>query len=195
MLKTWTVRNINKLTSDHRSLLSKYHYSPPKTGIMAKLYFELRDDQNKLNGVVIFSLPAGKNTAKTYSKTSSKNVIELRRIACVDNTPKNAESYFISKCIKWIKKYTQYDVIISYADPYYGHKGTIYQASNFKYIGKQKFNAVMLKWKNKLIQERRLYAKKRNGEYEMNDLRKDYKNGLVDRVYMPKKHIYRYEVR
>ena len=47
----------------------------------------------------------------------------------------NAQSYFIGKTQRWLKKNTNYKIIVSYADAYHGHRGTIYKATNFKYEG------------------------------------------------------------
>ena len=193
MLKKWKVNKI-KINSNHWNLLKKYHYSDYYLGMMMKHCFELTDEFNNLKGIAIYSLPSGKNTAKVYKKTKKENVLELRRLACIDNTPKNTKSYFIAKCNKWIKKNTNYDVIVSYADPYYNHVGTIYKASNFIYIGKQKYKQVKLNWKNKILNERELYRKNKNKEYSNIELRNDYKKGQVKRIYMPKKHMYRIEL-
>ena len=63
------------------------------------------------------------------------DVVELRRLCCIDDTPKNTESYFIGHTLRWLKKNTDYKVVVSYADSNYNHTGTIYQATNFEYHG------------------------------------------------------------
>ena len=67
---------------------------------------------------------------------NQKIVLELRRLCTVDDTPKNTESYFIGQTLKYLLKNTNVKTIIAYADPEYGHTGTIYKASNFELIGK-----------------------------------------------------------
>ena len=62
-------------------------------------------------------------------------LLELRRLCCIDKTPKNTESYFIGKTLRWLKKNTGVKRIVSYAEPFYEHSGTIYKASNFKHVG------------------------------------------------------------
>ena len=74
------------------------------------------------------------NIWKKYAKAERK-VIELKRLCCIDNTPKNTESYFIGKTLRWLKQNTDYDLVVSYADTFYGHSGVIYKASNFKHVG------------------------------------------------------------
>jgi hypothetical protein len=66
------------------------------------------------------------------------DVIELRRLCCIDDTPKNTESYFIGWTLRWLKKNTVHKTVVSYADKEYGHFGTIYKASNFVLDGERK---------------------------------------------------------
>ena len=61
--------------------------------------------------------------------------IDIRRLACLDSSPRNSESYFIGQLIKWIRKNTDAKFVLSYSDLTEGHTGTIYKASNFKCIG------------------------------------------------------------
>ena len=53
--------------------------------------------------------------------------MELRRLCCIDETPKNTESYFIGRTLRWLRKNTGYKVVVSYADTHHGHEGTIYK--------------------------------------------------------------------
>ena len=64
-----------------------------------------------------------------------KNCIDIRRMALIDDAPKNSESYFLWKIIKWITNETDYNHVLSYSDMTQGHNWTIYKASNFKSIG------------------------------------------------------------
>lgn len=59
----------------------------------------------------------------------------IGRLCAVEELPKNTESHFISKCIKYIKRNRDFDVLFTWADGMLGKPGTIYQASNFWYAG------------------------------------------------------------
>ena len=61
--------------------------------------------------------------------------IDIRRMACLDSSPRNSESYFIGQLVKWIRKNTDANFVLSYSDLTEGHTGTIYKASNFKCVG------------------------------------------------------------
>lgn len=79
-------------------------------------------------GCIVFALPP-RETMTRYGVTLAW---ELARLFIEDVTPKNAETWFVSKAIRWIRK-NRPDVkcLVSYADPSAGHRGTIYQAGNW----------------------------------------------------------------
>jgi len=83
------------------------------------------------------SIVGGLAMAGQWKKYASKEsgVLELRRLCCTDESPKNSESYFISKMLMLLRKHTDAELVISYADPTHGHSGVIYQASNFQRVG------------------------------------------------------------
>ena len=98
----------------------------------------------RMIGAMIYGQPAMSNTAKRYNSDNPDKCWELRRLCCIDDTPKNTESYFIGKTLRWIKNNTDIEVIISYADLNYGHKGTIYKASNFICLGQSPSSKVLM---------------------------------------------------
>jgi hypothetical protein len=124
-------------------MIIKYHYSHTKTlnkysfGIFYNVDNEFIDDNKKLIGTVIFGSPVGRLTVKSISPLLEKGqVLELTRLFIHDGFGSNIESYSIARCLEWIKKNDpNVKVIITYADPEAGHKGTIYQALNFLYQG------------------------------------------------------------
>lgn len=87
-------------------------------------------------GALFYGRMAMANQWRRFGE-SADEVIELRRLCCIDETPKNTESYFIGWTLRWLKKNTEYKVVVSYADAEHGHSGTIYRASNFTFEGKR----------------------------------------------------------
>ncbi len=116
-----------------KEFIEKWHYSKSINGLRISHCFKLLNN-NEIIGACIFGGIAMANVWKKYAK-EEKDLIELRRLCCIDATPKNTESFFISKCLKWLKKNTDIKLVISYADQTYNHTGIIYQASNFKKVG------------------------------------------------------------
>ena len=118
--------------SDIRHLFEKYHYKGGHIGGGISFCLKLVDENYETVGGMVF----GKlRHDKHYSK-GIKKILEIRRMACEEEYPKNTESYFLSKAMWYCKKFKEVDEIISYSDMSVGHTGTIYKASNFKLIGK-----------------------------------------------------------
>ena len=82
----------------------------------------------------------------------------------------------MSKCLSQLKEWN----ILSYSDPVQSHTGTLYAASNFEYIGKQRQGSTRVKVGETLVFGQSETAKK----IEKKSL-----------VYMPKKDIWLYRKR
>lgn len=113
--------------------IERNHYSGSIDGVTSNYCFALRHE-NEMMGAAIYGRMAMAGQWKKFSDFAHE-VIELRRLCCVDKTPRNTESWFISRTLKWIDKNTPHRVVVSYADEEHGHSGTIYKASNFSYQG------------------------------------------------------------
>lgn len=141
-LKGWIVKRVSR--SEIRDFVEKNHYSGSINGCIADFCYALYDDELNMVGAMFYGRMAMANQWRRFSE-SSDNVIELRRLCCIDDTPKNTESYFIAKTIKMLRKDWRKDgIIVSYADAEYGHEGTIYKASNFRMVGFVKGAKVIL---------------------------------------------------
>ena len=128
--------------------IRKYHYSKSTNGIQQKECFGLYTEGNfglpVMIGAMMYAIPSMPNTAKRYNPINPDRCVELRRLCCIDDTPKNTESYFIGKTLRWLKRNTNYEVVISFADQHYEHDGTIYKASNFEYLGETAAGRVLM---------------------------------------------------
>lgn len=117
-----------------KEFIEKHHYSHNINGCIADYCFGLYlKSTNILVGAMFYGKMAMANQYKKYGE--QHEVIELRRLVLVDDTPKNTESFFIGWSLRWLKKNTDIKTIVSYADPNYGHSGVIYKATNFKHVG------------------------------------------------------------
>ena len=97
------------------------------------------------------------NQWKRFSDTAD-DITELRRLVCIDDTPKNTESYFIGAMLRWLKKNTTLRLVVSYSDLEYGHGGTIYKASNFKCLG-MSAGAKVIMYQGKRYHDKAIRAK------------------------------------
>lgn len=131
-VKKYKIENCER--NEIKQFIEEWHYSKSINGLMSDFCFKLMDGDEIIGGM-IYGRMAMANAWKKYGETP-EDVIELRRLCCIDDTPKNTESYFIGGTLKWLLKNTEIKTVVSYADPEYGHEGIIYKASNFQLIGK-----------------------------------------------------------
>jgi len=117
-----------------KKIIEDNHYSHKiPQAIKYRFVFYIKED---IKGVAVFSIPANMYSITSIFKNETQHIgIELSRVFTDDDTPKNFESYCLSKCFDYIKNNTVYDVIVSYADPNFEHRGFLYQALNAKYLG------------------------------------------------------------
>jgi len=116
-----------------RDFIETWHYSKNINGLISDYCFKLLDGETIIGGM-IYGRIAMAGVWKKYAENENE-LTELRRLCCIDDTPKNTESYFIGHTLRWIKKNTIIKRVVSYADTTYNHEGTIYKASNFKHCG------------------------------------------------------------
>ena len=176
-----------------------WHYSHNLRGMMCSYAFKMTYNDS-LIGAMIYGRPAMANAWKKYAE-KQEDLLELRRLCCIDKTPRNTESYFIGKTLKWLKRNTDLKVIVSYADPHYGHGGIIYKASNFKYYG-QTSPGKVISYKDRLFHDKCIRDGKKkdeNGKQILDnyaiELRDALKNGNAQWVTTPGKHIYVYNLK
>ncbi len=140
MLKNWIVKKVSRI--EVTTFIEEWHYSKSINGCISDYCFALKDE-GTLKGALIFGRMAMANQWKRFAEKPSE-VIELRRLCCIDNTPKNTESYFIGKALRLLQKEWKGKIVVSYADKEYKHTGTIYKATNFKMIGEIKGSKVII---------------------------------------------------
>ena len=98
-----------------RKFMEQHHYSR-SAEVAAKYCFALVSNRVGIVGVAIYSKPAMNSIFKLYAEKED-DVVELRRLVCIDDTPKNTESYFVGKTLRWLVLNTQHKAMVTYADP------------------------------------------------------------------------------
>ena len=90
-------------------------------------------ENGKFIGVVIFSRGASSNLMKPYGIQQDEGC-ELTRIAMTSH--ESPVSRVVRLAMQFLKrKSPELRLIVSFADPQYGHHGGIYQAGNWLYVG------------------------------------------------------------
>lgn len=161
-------------------IVKSEHYLQRSVAI--KYSFGLYDYYGEIKGVIIYSHPSSPHISNNlFGKKTRAQILELSRLWVDDSCWKNTESYFIANTIKHVDA----DVIISYADPQQNHKGVIYQATNFLYLGltKKTKEYQVLTDLNRSAQHK---------GYTMEDLKAEYGENNVLLVDRPRKHVYLY---
>jgi hypothetical protein len=130
--ETMVVRRIP--SKQGKEFIRKNHYSKSCHNGPSPCY-GLFDKE--LIGVLCFATPCSENVrASVFGYEYKDHVTELHRLFIFDVTPKNTESWFISKCLKFLKKDKSHIwAVLSFADSTEGHKGIIYRATNARYCG------------------------------------------------------------
>ena len=187
----------NKLNDSHKSILINKHYLHTWRSLMQEAIFELRTpDKKKLIGLAVFGKPSGRNVLKKYGNET----IELRRLVLSKKVEKNTLSWFLAKCLKYLRIHTEYTGVISYADPNVGHTGAIYKATNFKYLGQEVTPnpRVIIDQDGTRIGMRQLYQKsKLTGDYvkSAKEYQARVKNGDLKVIKQLKKERFFYQIK
>lgn len=123
--------------SETKDFLLNKHYAHrmPSVSYAYGLFYN-----NQLHGVITYGSPASRSLQTGFfGKEYASKVIELNRLYIDDEisqSVKNITSYFVSSTLKDLKKYNL--LVVSFADSGMNHLGSIYQATNFIYLGKTK---------------------------------------------------------
>ena len=173
-----------------RPYISKYHYSKTMPDSTMYVYAGFYDE--RLAGIVCFGTGVSKNQFQyIYPHIKKGEYVELTRLWSPDGMPRNTESRLVSKSMKMLPD--KIKIVLSFADDMQNHKGYIYQALSFYYLGIND-GGKMIETEDGIIKHPRLLGiyKMRHPEYRsysndelMNILKYKY-------VQSGKKHRYLY---
>lgn len=175
------------------NFIEKHHYSHNVNGVQSIYHFGLFREGNfglpTMIGAMMYAYPSMPSTAAKYNPMNPDRCLELRRLVCIDDTPKNTESYFIGQTFKWLKQYTDMEVIVSFADTHYGHDGVIYKATNFEYLGETaKGQVLMVDGKEmhsrSMNQKKRPYSREIKRRYDNGDENIFFKDRSPKKIYV-----------
>lgn len=176
------------------SFIEKWHYSKNVNGLTSDFCFSLKDTKGRIIGAMMYGKIGMAGVWKKYANFEN-DIIELKRLCCIDKTPKNTESFFIGKTLRWLKKNTLLKRVVSYADPFYSHVGTIYKATNFIEVGETASGRV-IKYKGKRYHDKAIRTKN-NGKLKpfAEKINNAIKSGEAVYEQTPSKHIFIYNLR
>ena len=124
---------------DVSQFIKTHHYSHTHPGGISHA-FRL-DMDGVLSGACVFGYMAGNPLGQVVLRNFCDDPSfyrELMRLVLLDEVPYNSETRFVAWCLRWLRDNTDMLAIVSFADPKFGHSGTIYHAGNWVYTGLQK---------------------------------------------------------
>jgi hypothetical protein len=156
------VRKFNEIDKNRNSknhvyvdFLNSFHYAQygRKEKLVVGAFLE-----KDLIAVCKFTPIIRKEVATSMNLSPSK-VIELDRFCIHPNyQKKNFASWFLSRCSKLLfDEFKSIDVIISFADPTFGHTGTIYKASNWKFLKETSVSYFYISPEGYVVHKKTLY--------------------------------------
>lgn len=115
-----------------KAIMERHHYLHSLPG-GTQLSFGIFLRSRIMGAITIGCGPA--QAHRLVEGAALKDCGALTRLWLSDELPSNSESRVIGVVLRALRKNTGLKFLISYADPAQGHLGTIYQATNWLYIG------------------------------------------------------------
>ena len=137
-----------------------FHYS--KSVPATQYAYNIYNDADEWCGVVIFGGGASNNLPKSLGYNAGE-VLELARVAL--NGKQLATSQCVAACLKQLHRDNPLcKAVVSFADHRQGHLGTIYQATNWIYLGIAHTSDTQYLYKGKWTHERTINSKRNRDE-------------------------------
>lgn len=116
-----------------KTVILKYEWL--RTMGRAVACYGLWSPEQELLGVTCFGWPAAPESRDVCGRAERDAAVCLERGACVHWAPPNAASYLIREAVKQAHRDHGWEIFYAYADEDAGEIGTVYQASNWHYLG------------------------------------------------------------
>jgi hypothetical protein len=113
------------------------------------------------DAIVVFSIPANYNVAR-WLGCGKNRVWELTRLWAPDGHRKNLLTQAISFAVGEFHRLGLADALVSYADPNAGHKGGVYRAASWMYLGESEEVRAYRDKKGTIVSRRKFHSGKRH---------------------------------
>jgi len=115
------------------NMVKKYHYAHRVPSIVVSIGMYVDD---VLAGCITYGIPPVPNVQRCCGEQYRKNTLELNRLFIHDWAGYNSESWLIGQSFRLLRQeWSNYFILVSYADTGEGHEGYIYRATNWLYTG------------------------------------------------------------
>lgn len=135
-----------------RDFVARHHYARSASSTAHRFGLHRRGE---LVGVALFGPPASMNAHRAvFPSLQISEAVTLGRLVLLDEVPGNGESWFVSRCFELLRE-RGVVAVESCADPqprttdrgelvHRGHLGTVYQATNGRYVGRTNVTTLRL---------------------------------------------------
>ena len=131
----YDVRSISM--RDAREFIREHHYSKGCSNTAVYVHGLFHKDSDLLLGVAQW-LPPTKVAAESVNRENWTRVLSLTRLAVHPDVPTNGASFLMGRSIRIIKLDRKWVSLVTYADDFMEHRGQIYRATNWQYVGHMK---------------------------------------------------------
>jgi hypothetical protein len=138
-----------------REIIECKHYLHSMPAVTRQCFGVYLDDS--LEGAVVFT-SGPRHGYKLLQAAKPQDVSVLARLWLSDALPRNSESRVIGFVLRFLRRSTDWKLLLSYADPAAGHSGTIYQATGWKYLGQTAADSY-ISLEGELIHPRTVYTR------------------------------------
>lgn len=127
----YSVRDVSRDVAS--AFVEREHYSR-SCGNVAVYRHGLFDIFGVLCGVAIW-LPPTRAAAVRVLPEKPENVLSLTRLAVSKRVPRNGATFLLGRSIRMIRSKRRWEMLLTFADTWQNHDGTIYRASNWTDAG------------------------------------------------------------
>lgn len=137
----WTVAGCDQRIAE--ALVEEFHYARGTSNTATYLHGLYPADWHWYADCVgvAWWIPPTMHAARAWHPENPEGVLCLSRLVITPDVPKNACSFLLSKSVRLIDP-SRWPVLVTYADDWQGHTGSIYLACGWEYCGKTKPEAV-----------------------------------------------------
>jgi hypothetical protein len=120
---------------DAQRMVTEFHYSRGGSNTAVYTHGLVHKTSGKLLGVAWW-LPPTRVACESVNRESWKKVLSLTRLVCLPEAPKNSASFLLAHSVRLIKRDARFVSLVTYADESQGHRGQIYRAAGWDYVGR-----------------------------------------------------------
>lgn len=128
----WQVRRVSQYIAS--GMIERYHYAKSASSWSVYTFGLFLNGDPNVWGVTWW-LPPTKLAVDKFNPGGYKTSLILHRMVLHPLVPRNGASFLLAGSVRQISGVGRHDFLITYADTWKGHDGTVYKASNWTYRG------------------------------------------------------------